>query len=779
MKLDLSRKFIAIGCLMLCIAMAIYIRLQAGQTLLSIGGATLLGNDAYYHLRNVQYILANFPQTLVFDTYMQYPIGLNQPFMPLYDLFIAIISWCLGFGNPSSSIVYNVCLYAPITFMVISIIMTFFLGRELFESNEIGIWSAIILATIPGTFFITSLVGYNDSTSAEIALSIMVIYAIVRGILYLEYNDLVKNIKNCDCNFASRALACGAIGGFLLTILTYTGGTGIYLAPIICVYFLISQFSDYTNGKDIEDLTLFGCVFFLSCLVTWLFIPHVVIGDTYTTYISNCGSLIAIVGILAYNVDRIKAPKTKIYTYFAFVLVTLFVLFRNSDLSILPHITAPATELELKSIFTITDDLYFTNFAVCGYIAILGLGVLYIRKLSGLSLFVFIWIVGTMTAAVIQSRFSCYLAVGVAIMTAFSLHELYYYMKEKFRKNYKIYKYATGLSIFIIGIITVIIFSANWSVASNTIDSYNSADNIDIIVNEPWVESLTWLSTNTPKLNMDINNNLQREQFNATSGLIIKYPKTTYGVLSAGARGNAILMLGNRLPVATQYAKNNISGDFFSAQTESGAIKALNSEQNAKIKYIITDNNMITESFSEVTQLNESMYTETLVLANVTTDSKGKPENINFSIPTDVYYNTMLLQLHVFDGINLRHFKLVKEYGANSTIENSIREMYENQYGGLKINNRATSGSVKIFEYVKGANVIGNTRPNKNITISTLVETNLGRSFVYKQTTTSDGDGDYYFIVPYALDYNIIIDSRVKTITINNDDIMNGATKVI
>lgn len=47
------------------------------------------GNDAYYHLRRIGYSVANFPDVLEFDFYVQFPAGAKPIWTPFFDLIVA------------------------------------------------------------------------------------------------------------------------------------------------------------------------------------------------------------------------------------------------------------------------------------------------------------------------------------------------------------------------------------------------------------------------------------------------------------------------------------------------------------------------------------------------------------------------------------------------------------------------------------------------------------------------------------------------------------------
>ena len=83
-------------------AIALYIRaaLPYKSVFLPDGTIRFGGNDPWYHIRIVEYILYNYPHTLTYDAFTQFPYGRFQHYGPLYDHAIAFISFVFGEASP-------------------------------------------------------------------------------------------------------------------------------------------------------------------------------------------------------------------------------------------------------------------------------------------------------------------------------------------------------------------------------------------------------------------------------------------------------------------------------------------------------------------------------------------------------------------------------------------------------------------------------------------------------------------------------------------------------
>jgi len=106
------------------------------------------------------------------------------------------------------------------------------------------------------------------------------------------------------------------------------------------------------------------------------------------------------------------------------------------------------------------------------------------------------------------------------------------------------------------------------------------------------------------------------------------------------------------------------------------------------------------------------------------------------------FWRSMEIRLHLFDGRGfalsenefvepLKHYRLVHE--SPSTVAT---------FGGDELK------YVKVFEYVKGARVVGSAPAGSIVEISTNVTTSRGRTFTYAQRMLSNGS--FSFVVPYS-----------------------------
>ena len=76
--------------------LGLVLRLYAGRNTLQGGNVLPVGYDEFYHMRRILYTVAHFPNTLWFDSYLDYPHGYNITWPPFFDQLMAAISLALG-----------------------------------------------------------------------------------------------------------------------------------------------------------------------------------------------------------------------------------------------------------------------------------------------------------------------------------------------------------------------------------------------------------------------------------------------------------------------------------------------------------------------------------------------------------------------------------------------------------------------------------------------------------------------------------------------------------
>ena len=222
---------------------------------------------------------------------------------------------------------------------------------------------------------------------------------------------------------------------------------------------------------------------------------------------------------------------------------------------------------------------------------------------------------------------------------------------------------------------------------------------------------------------------------------------------------------------------------FFMAQSEEEANKVLEavdpSPNKAGARYIVSDEKMATGIFMAMPEW------------TLDTDGYFKSYWVGTGyryLPSTRYYNSMEARLHILDGNGLKHYRMVHETRAAQTSEVGYKQVYNYLFDGNVP--EVNTGYVKIFEYVKGANVTGTVSPNETVKLSTKIVTGQKRAFEYSQSTISDSKGSFELTVPYSTEgpiseetqfdsapsdpYELSYGNTIKEVRVSEEAILKG-----
>ena len=126
--------------------LGLVLRLYAGRNTLQGGNVLPVGYDEFYHMRRILYTVAHFPNTLWFDSYLDYPHGYNITWPPFFDQLMAAVS--LALGQHSQHGIEMVSAIMPIILGSIAILVVYYMVKEIFD-RKTAIMSAFMTALAP------------------------------------------------------------------------------------------------------------------------------------------------------------------------------------------------------------------------------------------------------------------------------------------------------------------------------------------------------------------------------------------------------------------------------------------------------------------------------------------------------------------------------------------------------------------------------------------------------------------------------------------------------
>ena len=749
---------------------ALYIRLRPSEgVFLTNGFVRFGGNDPWYHFRNVESIINNYPHLLRFDAFTEYPNGTNQVFAPLYDFFLSTIIWLIGLGHPSEQLIQTVCAYYPTVLGALVTIPVYYAGKWIFD-RRIGLFAAFLIAISPGQFLSRSIIGFNDHHIAETLLTTIVSMFLIMALSTANKNKIsFKDFKTKKYDNLKKVLPYFILTGFFLGsyLLAWLGG--LFFCMIIGVYITVQHIIDHYHGKDTDYLAIGGVTIFFVALAIMLIDFNL----SYTKLLNVKGLLVGIVAfpLLTVLSKKLNATgKSKILYPLAILLIVViaFVIaktiapsFYSLAISVFSYfmrtggaltIAEASPLLSSGGVFTLQPLWYY--FGSLGYISFFALTILiykaFIRENTPEKTFLMIWTLMIIWAMLQQNRFAYYYSVNAAILSAWVGIEV---LKLSGWKD--IINNIRSKTFNVKNIKAMHILSALFIVLILIVPSYNLAMQQSQGTGGPgvnWIEATLWLRYNTPDPGLDYYENYERP----AAGESYEYPDTAYGVMSWWDYGHWIEVIGRRIPNANPF-QHGVGGrrdsideenkpgasTFFTASSEEEATEVLEAvhpdPDKMGARYIVSDIEMATGKFP--------------AMAAWTLDTADYYQQVQtgsgyMTVPGQRYFNSMEARLHIFDSNGLKQYRMVHESPIASTQETGYKNVYNVLFGGNIAEDN--SGYVKIFEYVEGATITGTALANETVTISNTILTSQMRTFVYSQTTTTGSDGTYSFTVPYS-----------------------------
>ncbi|MGD9911712.1 oligosaccharyl transferase, archaeosortase A system-associated [Methanothrix sp.] len=494
------------------------------------------GYDEYYHLRRIFYTFHHFPQTLWFDSYINYPHGLEITWPPLFDIAVAAIAHLVTPLIGDRSVEAVAAVISPILGGVL-VVVVYAIAREVFDVKT-ALVSAFLLAVCPYSVIRTSF-GSPDHHSLEILLFSLIVLLL----LYTIRGGYIWSI----------------CAGIAVAALAYTwAGAPIYLL-IIPSFAVLRAILSLRGNSAFDYRPLLVCLAVASVLVlpfgfsSWLHVSFLSI-----IIITAIVLLTTIIEKLALRKDLpwIVLPAS----LFAVALIIIFINYSRIQSAVVYLIGGGMTGkiAEAEPLFVNTDP--FTPLILWLLLYILGAAVLLYETVASVSrdarLLLLIWAVLALALTFGQKRF-IYVSstVGPILMALLLIRAIIW------TRSYPSRRFIAGAALAIMIFLPIM-------------------DLPGIVSSEPaitqdWVESLQWLRNSTPQ----------------TSYFDEPFQVPEYSVMCWWDYGNWIVYIGERPVVANNFQTGVLEGSrFFLSEDEESALEILNER---RARYVITDLTMI------------------------------------------------------------------------------------------------------------------------------------------------------------------------------------------
>jgi dolichyl-diphosphooligosaccharide--protein glycosyltransferase len=815
---------LVIGLVILFSIFALWLRLLP---MLNMGDTDVLNmvasDDPLYNLRQVEQILANFPNYAWYDPMSLFPTGTTIYWGPLFPTIIAIV--CLITGASTRPEIISTGLLIPPVMGMIMVAIMYFVGKTCGDWKT-GLLASGFTAVVSGQFFYRSFYGYMDHHIAEVLFSTIFC-------LFYMYSIYTEKDTKIELNIFStykKSLLLSCLAGIAYLLGLFVMPTMILFAMIVGIFTVIQFIIDVLRGRTSEYLLFINTVIFSIAIIGLLIFGIQSSGINLSSY--SMGHIYAYLGLIggtAFLYGIAYYLKGKKRFYYPVILIGCGILF-----ALILFITSPQMyDLFITALFAFFGQQAVTNtvqeargwapnlaWMTFNYGLILMAGGALVMVYKNLrdehphQIFALVWSLVMLFSTWQHIRYEYYLAVNVALLSAVCVSFTFDYgwadirllanrmssdteepeshkggkeEPQKSKKQKKTQKKGSETSqpnyINITFVILVVGLGILFAYTSATL-SYSNAAGDTIRMNPDWRESLDWMGDNTPDTGVNYTTIYNPRTF--------QYPPEAYGVMSWWDYGHMITYIAKRIPNANPFQQGVVgpagSATFFMSTTEDAGNQVLD---HAETRYIITDIEMDTGKFwAMATWYNASVAASPYQMAMLTPAQNNPNSYESVLLNTQQYYLTMISRLHNFDGsltiptsayyieyadptisqvslpvitgaeaINatdavsraaeynlkapagyhaaalspaitlpietvpaLRHYRLVHESPSN---------VFNSKTNDVKY--------VKVFEYVKGAHIVGEG------IIQVPLISNTGRNFMYRQMSIN---GE--FIVPYS-----------------------------
>ncbi|WP_134670606.1 oligosaccharyl transferase, archaeosortase A system-associated [Halorussus marinus] len=714
--LDAFEDWYHVPVLAAAIAFMLWVRVQSYENFFRDGEVFFTGADAWYHLRQVTYTVANWPSTMPFDPWTYFPFGTSVgQFGTLYDQLVATAALIVGLGSPTEQTVATTLLVAPAVLGTLVAIPTYLLGKRI-AGRPGALFGVVVLALLPGTFLRRSLVGFSDHNIAEPLFQAFAVLAMMVALSVAERERPVYELV-ADRDFAvlRRPLGYSVLAGIATALYLWTWPPGVLLIGIFGAFFVLKLAADYLRGVSPDHLAFVGAVsmsvaglLLLVPLGTFDFSPTkfsplqpllafaVAGGCVFMAWLARVwdardlnatlyppaigGIIVAVVGAVA-----VGAPG-------------LFNLVRNNVLRVIglgtnartrtigeaqPFLSRAQPQYGIGEFDVIMQEYGLMLFTAAAAAIWLVWRTYRTDDHSAEKLLVLVWAAFIVAAAFTQVRFNYYLALPVAVLNAYLAGRVLALADFTDRESLTDVDGYQVLSVVMVVLLVlpVLVFPATvGSTGVANIDQTNTAMQAGANTGPgeiaDWDGSLDWLANETPEEGTfgGADNEMDYYGTYDQNDGDFDYPAGAYGVMSWWDYGHIITVQGERIPNANPFQEGaTTAANYLLAPSEQEANEVIETlgEDGEETRYVMADWKMAepTSKFSAPTVFNENVsrfdfYTRVYSGLN---DEQTRPR-IAFRMKDQRYYQSQVARLYLYQGSAVEPSPVVVDYDAVSGV---------------------------------------------------------------------------------------------------------------
>jgi oligosaccharyl transferase (archaeosortase A-associated) len=688
----------------------LWIRIRNWRNFLVGGQVYFSGNDAWYHLRQVRYVVRHWPQTMPFDPWTSFPTGTSVgQFGTLYDQLVATAALIVGGGSPSEQTTALALLFAPAVIGTLVAIPTYSIGKR-FGGRFGGVIGVAILALSPGTFLARSVAGFSDHHAAEVLFQVLAVAVIVVALAVAEREKPVyEQFVERDLANLRRPLGWGVLAGIAMMLYVWTWPPGLLLVGVFGLFLLVVLPIEYLRGESPEHVAIVSAV-----ALTVAGVGFLISFDTFDVSVTNFSVLhpaMAFAGAIgcvfmswlarkleARDLPRLYYPGTIFGLFVLGALVMAIALpdlfsFFVGQLERVVGFGSSATSLTVAEAIPPRKpwQFLFRSYRLALVTGIAGAALMILRLALGRSreragiLFVLIWTVLMAAATLTQQRFNYYLVVPIAVLNAYFVGQLLRYIgstdARSSLRNLEAYQVLSVLAVVLLITAPFAIGGSAGATAAGSYADQRSGVGSTLI---GWDGSLHWMANNTPAEGTYGGGNESMARYgtyNRTEDF--DYPDGAYGVLSWWDYGHWITTLGERIPTANPFQQNaGQAANFLLAPNASRANEIARTKDGEGVRYVMIDWRLADPASGALFSVPFTWYNDGPLsiwdaVTPIATQSGGQQPTTAFLAYEQRHYETMRTRLYTYHGSAVEPKPVVLDYESPQRLSNgSLRSAF-------------------------------------------------------------------------------------------------------
>jgi oligosaccharyl transferase (archaeosortase A-associated) len=682
------REYYHIPTILFIIGFALWNRIRNYGSFVINGEVLVQGNDPWYHMRSTEYVVRNFPSTMPYEAWTQFPVGTSTgQFGTLFDQVIAFFALVAGLGSPDQFTIRFLVMISPVFWTALLCVPTYIIGRRI-GGRFGGITALGFIAFAPDRLLLFSIAGFPDHHVGEALFMALSILGVMVALSSAEKHKPVYELVTArDFEALRQPVGWSLLAGIATGMYIWVWPPGVWIYGILAAFFVLHLSVEHVRGQSPEHPAFVGTIVMTTAALMQLStINDLGIEVTSRSLLQPGLGLAVAAGIvfLAWLSREVDSRDTPRYAYpavvggsilattlvFALVLPDLFGFLLNQVDRVLGFITpTSATSGTIGEFQAGSQDDLERWYKLSIYTAILGAAILLAKQFLGSErrgekLLVVVWTAFMIAGTLTQARFGYYLTVPVGALNAALVGFVLQTMggardAERSIELYQVFTIFAVVMVMFVPMFGAVPLMDNERTSRNVVEQRSTPGSV-----LGWNDSLQWMSDNTPAegqyANPDGEQFDQWGQFDRTNDF--EYPDGTYGVMSWWDYGHWITVHGERIPNANPFQQGvRTAADFLVAQNEESAEQHLeeNADENeqAQTRYVMIDWKMVeTESnpplrgkFFAPTVWNSS-YEQSDFYTRLASVSEQRGTQTLGMIQKEPYYKSMAVRLYHYHG---------------------------------------------------------------------------------------------------------------------------------